>query len=164
MRRKIARRNRSLMKLVNQSLFWLSWWIWRSKEKKWLLELLIISLINQFWINNMILVWYTISQLILLNPSSKRLYGLVKAVIHFRYRKKRKGKLSGRTFFCLSKPLDTFGTENKLKVHRFTNNLERLQKVMVKDFSWNIIPWNALLFEKTFKLYQLSISRITDLF
>ena len=41
------------------------------------------------------------------------------------------------------------------KVHRFTNNLQGLQKVMVKDFSWNIIPWNALLFEKTLK--QLSI-------
>ena len=27
--------------------------------------------------------------------------------------------------------------------HRFTNNLQGLQKVMVKDFSWNIIPWNA---------------------
>ena len=26
---------------------------------------------------------------------------------------------------------------------------------MVKDFSWNIIPWNALLFKKTLK--QLSI-------
>ena len=49
------------------------------------------------------------------------------------------------------KPLDTFGTETQLKVHRFTNNLQGLQKVMVKDFSWNIIPWNALLFEKTIK-------------
>ena len=47
------------------------------------------------------------------------------------------------------KPLDTFGTQNKIKVYRFTNNLQGLQKVMVKDFSWNIIPWNALLFEKT---------------
>ena len=64
----------------------------------------------------------------------------------------------------LLKPLDTFGTENKLKVHRFTNNLQGLQQVMVKDFSWNIIPWNALLFEKTFKQCQYSISRITDLF
>ena len=26
---------------------------------------------------------------------------------------------------------------------------------MVKDFSWNIMPWNALLFEKTLK--QLSV-------
>ena len=26
-----------------------------------------------------------------------------------------------------------------------------LQKVMVKDFSWNIIAWNASLFEKTLK-------------
>ena len=50
------------------------------------------------------------------------------------------------------KPLYTFGTEKK--VHRFTNNLQGLQKAMVKDFSWNIIPWNALLFEKTLK--QLS--------
>ena len=42
---------------------------------------------------------------------------------------------------------------------------------MVKDFSWNIIPWKALLFDKNFKtiktLKQLSIldvSRIMDLF
>ena len=41
----------------------------------------------------------------------------------------------------LLKPLDTFGTEKKLKVHRFTNNLQGLQKVMVKDFSWNVIPF-----------------------
>ena len=33
------------------------------------------------------------------------------------------------------KPLDSFGTEQKKKVHRFTNNLQGLQKVMVKDFS-----------------------------
>ena len=32
------------------------------------------------------------------------------------------------------KPLDPFGTEKK-KVHRFTNNLQGLQKVVVKDFS-----------------------------
>ena len=44
------------------------------------------------------------------------------------------------------KPLFTFGTEKKIKVHRFTNNLQGLQKVMVKDFSWNIIPWNAFSF------------------
>ena len=31
------------------------------------------------------------------------------------------------------KPLDTFGTEKK--VHRFTNNLQSLQKLMGKDFS-----------------------------
>ena len=63
------------------------------------------------------------------------------------------------------KPLDTFGTEKKLTVHRFTNNLQGLlQKVMVKDFSWNIIPWNALLFEKTLKQYLFSIARVTDLF
>ena len=61
------------------------------------------------------------------------------------------------------KPLDTFGTEEKIKVHRFTNNLQGLQKVMVKDFSWNIIAWNALLFEKTLKQYQFSISRFTDI-
>ena len=53
------------------------------------------------------------------------------AIIHFRYRKKSK------------------------KFHRFTNNLQGLQKVMVKDFSWNIIPWNALLFEKTLKQYKI---------
>ena len=53
------------------------------------------------------------------------------------------------------KPLYTFGTERKKKVHRFTNNLQGLQKVVVKDFSWNISTWNALLFEKTLK--QLSI-------
>ena len=49
---------------------------------------------------------------------------------------------------------------NRKKVHRFTNNLQGLQKVMVKDFSWNIIPWNALLIEKTFK--QLSILDIDN--
>ena len=58
------------------------------------------------------------------------------------------------------KPFDTFWTEQKLKVHRFTNNLQGLQKVMVKDFPWNIIPWNALLFEKTLK--QLSILDIEN--
>ena len=31
---------------------------------------------------------------------------------------------------------------------------------MVKDFSWNIIPWNALPFEKTLK--QLSILYIEN--
>ena len=56
------------------------------------------------------------------------------------------------------KPSDTFGTETK--VHRFTNNLQGLQKVMVKDFSWNIIPWNYFLFEKTLK--QLSILDIEN--
>ena len=62
---------------------------------------------------------------------------------------------------CL-KPLDTFGTEQKLKVHWFTNNLQGLQKVMVKDYMypWNIISWNALLFEKTLK--QLSILDIEN--
>ena len=58
------------------------------------------------------------------------------------------------------KQLDTFWTEHKLKVPRFTNNLQGLQKVMVKDFVWNIIPWNALLFEKTLK--QLSILDIEN--
>ena len=54
-------------------------------------------------------------------------------------------------YHLLLKPLYTFGTGKKEKVHRFTNNLQGLQKVMVKDFSWNSIPWNALLFEKTLK-------------
>ena len=44
-------------------------------------------------------------------------------------------------------PLDTVGTEQK--VHSSTNNLEELQKVMVKYCSWKINAWNALLFEKT---------------
>ena len=50
--------------------------------------------------------------------------------------------------------------KKKIKVHRFTNNLQGLKKVMVKDFSWNVIPWNALLFEKTVK--QLSILNIKN--
>ena len=62
------------------------------------------------------------------------------------------------------KALDTFGTEKQIKVHRFTNNLKGLHKIMVKDFSWSIIIWNAWLFEKTLKQYQFSISRFTDLF
>ena len=66
--------------------------------------------------------------------------------------------------FDALKPLDPFGTETKIKVHRFTNNLQGLQKVMVKDFSWNISPWNALLFEKSVKQYKFSLARITDLF
>ena len=32
-------------------------------------------------------------------------------------------------------PLGTLGTEKKIKVHRFTNNVQGLQKVVVKDFS-----------------------------
>ena len=36
-------------------------------------------------------------------------------------------------FMKVLKPIYTFGTENK--VHIFTNNLQGLQKVMVKDFS-----------------------------
>ena len=64
----------------------------------------------------------------------------IKAIGPFRYRKRKK------------------------KVHRLTNNLQSLQKVVVKYFSWNIIPWNALLFEKTVKQYQFLISRIKDLF
>ena len=56
------------------------------------------------------------------------------------------------------KPLYTFGTEKKN--HRFTNNFQGLQKVIVKDFSWNIIPWNASLFEKTLK--QLSILSVMN--
>ena len=55
------------------------------------------------------------------------------------------------------KPLDTFWTEQKLKVHRFTNNLQGLQKVIVKDFPWNIIPRNALLFEKTFTQFVANL-------
>ena len=47
--------------------------------------------------------------------------------------------------FHLLKSLYTFGTE--FCFHRFTNNLQGLQKVPVKDFSWNIIPRNALLFD-----------------
>ena len=62
--------------------------------------------------------------------------------------------------WSLLKPLDTFWTEQKLKLHKFTNNLQGLQKVMVKDVSWNIITWNALLFEKTLK--QLSILDIEN--
>ena len=55
------------------------------------------------------------------------------------------------------KPLYTFGTEKKKKVHRFTNNLQGLQKkVMVNDFSWNIVSWNALLFEKTLTISILN--------
>ena len=52
---------------------------------------------------------------------------------------------------CRWKPLDT---EQKLKVHRFTNNIK------ARDFPCNIIPWNALLFEKTLK--QLSILDIKN--
>ena len=65
--------------------------------------------------------------------------------------------------WCLTlKPLDTFWTKQKLKVHRFKNNehLQGLQNVMVKDFPSNIIPWNALLFERTLK--QLSILDIEN--
>ena len=36
---------------------------------------------------------------------------------------------------AILKQLDTFGTDKHLKVHRFTNNLQGLQKVMVNDFS-----------------------------
>ena len=41
---------------------------------------------------------------------------------------------------CLLKPLYTFGTE---KIHKSSQiyKLQGLQKVMVKDFSSNIIPW-----------------------
>ena len=56
---------------------------------------------------------------------------------------------------CILKPLDTYGTEKNLKVDRFTNNLEGLQKVMVKDCSLNIIPWNAILFEKTLQTISI---------
>ena len=69
-------------------------------------------------------------------------------------------KLSGVFMNDYLKPLDTFWTEQNFKVHRFTNNLQGLQKVMVKDFPWNIFPWNALLFEKTSK--HLSILDIEN--
>ena len=62
------------------------------------------------------------------------------------------------------KPLDPFGSGKKKKIHRFINNLLGLQKVMVKEFSLNVIPWNALLFEKPAKQYKFSLTRITDLF
>ena len=45
--------------------------------------------------------------------------------------------ISNNTKYCfviVFKPLDTFGTEKKKTNHRFTNNLQGLQKVMVKDF------------------------------
>ena len=45
----------------------------------------------------------------------------------------------------------------QMKVHRFTNNLQGLQKVVVKDFSWNMF-WNALLFEKTLKTIPILVS------
>ena len=53
--------------------------------------------------------------------------------------------LNWNTEVCL-KPLDTLWTEQTLQGHRFTNNLHGLHKVMMKDFPWNIIPWNGLLF------------------
>ena len=68
-------------------------------------------------------------------------------------------KLGSISWSCL-KPLYTFRKENKIKVHRVTDNLLGLQNVMVKDFPWNIIPCNALLFEKTLK--QLSILDIEN--
>ena len=39
-----------------------------------------------------------------------------------------------------SSPLLLSEHYKKMKVHRFTSNLQGLQKVMVKDFSRNIIP------------------------
>ena len=69
---------------------------------------------------------------------------------------------------CFSKLQCTEGVKHPfkaiVKIHRFTNNLQGLQKVMVKDIPWSISPWNALLFEKTVKEYQVSLTRITDLF
>ena len=44
--------------------------------------------------------------------------------------------------------------------YRCTNNLQGLQKVMVKDFPWNTTPWNPELFEKTLK--QLPIHDIEN--
>ena len=84
-----------------------------------------------------------------------------KDMIFFPFEKSEKLWLNSLKSLLL-KPLYTFGTEKK-KVHRFTNNEQGLQKVMVKDFYWNIIPQNALLLEKTLKQYQFSIARITDL-
>ena len=70
----------------------------------------------------------------------------------------RKGSLWSNVVI---KAIGHFRNRNKkLKVHRFTNNLQGLQKVMVKDFYWNVIPLNALLFEKTLK--QLSILDIEN--
>ena len=62
--------------------------------------------------------------------------------------------ISGNTYFKKSFLLSLYHCVNSI------NNLQGLQKVMVKDFSWNIIPWIALLFEKTFK--QLSILDIQN--
>ena len=59
------------------------------------------------------------------------------------------------------KPLDTLWTDNNLTVHRFTQNLQGLGKVLVKHFSWNIIPLNYLFLEKTLK--HLSINRYREL-
>ena len=57
------------------------------------------------------------------------------------------------------KPFAAFWTEQHLKVHRLTNNLQGLNKVMVKNFPWNI-SLNAVLFEKILK--QLSILDIEN--
>ena len=43
------------------------------------------------------------------------------------------------------KPLYTFSTEQK-RVQRLTNNLQGLQKVMVKEFSWNITLVHEMLY------------------
>ena len=45
----------------------------------------------------------------------------------------RCSKILMGTLGLVKKPLYTFGTEQKIKVHRFTNNLKGLQKVMMKD-------------------------------
>ena len=56
-----------------------------------------------------------------------------------------------KTRFYLKSHYTLSVQKRRTKVHRSTNNLQGLQKVIVKDFSWNIVPWNALLFEKTLK-------------
>ena len=62
---------------------------------------------------------------------------------------------TGPNKICL-KPLYTFGSE---RTKKFTDLqiIDRVySKVMVKDFSWNIVPWNALLFEKVIILILVS--------
>ena len=50
---------------------------------------------------------------------------------------------------------------NKNKSSQIYNNLQGLQKVIVKDFSWNMIPWNAYTFwENTKTIYKfLSLTK-----
>ena len=44
--------------------------------------------------------------------------------------------------------------KTNLKVHRFTNNLQGLQKVTVKDFPWNITFWENI---KTISILDIEI-------